>query len=230
MNVKYQIKQVLPKIFAVVIKDKYDRAMTFCRAQEYYECPNPKFRGKNFNIWDYAKWYHTKYGKGFSYGADWSGFNMPFDVLRDCYLYQELETPYDYTADDIRVKIEIILYKDNTPYETNAYVIACGSTKSDTFKHELCHAKYYTNAEYREIMSAAIKLIKPEHYKQFKKNIMAMGYAAKVVDDEIQAYLQYGHDDIDFKQFVPSKEVKKYHLLFTEMAGKLCRPVVLNRP
>ena len=33
MKVKYQIKEVKPLVFAVIIKDKYDRAMTFCRVQ-----------------------------------------------------------------------------------------------------------------------------------------------------------------------------------------------------
>jgi hypothetical protein len=70
MKLKYQIKEVKPFIFAVIIKDKYDRAMTFCRAQEYYESPSLKFRGKQFSIWYYMKWYHERYGGGFSYGDD----------------------------------------------------------------------------------------------------------------------------------------------------------------
>lgn len=39
MDIKYKIKEVKPNVFAVVVKDKYDRAMLFCRAQEYYESP-----------------------------------------------------------------------------------------------------------------------------------------------------------------------------------------------
>ena len=69
MQIKYQIKEVKPNIFAVIVKDKYDRAMLFCRAQEYYESPSLKFRGKNFSIWDYMKWYDEHNSWGFSYGC-----------------------------------------------------------------------------------------------------------------------------------------------------------------
>jgi len=37
MKIKYKINEVKPKVFAVVIEDRYDRAMTFLRVQEFYE-------------------------------------------------------------------------------------------------------------------------------------------------------------------------------------------------
>ncbi len=47
---KYQIKEVKPNIFAVIIPNGFDRAMTFCRVQEFYESPNKKFRDKDFSM------------------------------------------------------------------------------------------------------------------------------------------------------------------------------------
>jgi hypothetical protein len=190
MKVKYQIKEVKPSIFAVVIKDKYDRAMTFCRAQEYYESPSPKFRGKQFSIWDYMKWYNERYGRGFSYGDDWSGFNIPIKVIRECYNgLNKYESPYDKIMGNIIHQLAV--YHEG-------YLIGCGDTKGDTFKHEVCHGLYYTDKEYKKRMDALTKGLPKKYYDTFKKNILEMGYAAKVVDDEIQAYLQYGYGQPDF--------------------------------
>ncbi|NDB56269.1 hypothetical protein EB169_10645, partial [archaeon] len=75
------ITEVKPNIFAVIIPNGFDRAMTFCRVQEFYESPNPQFRGKHFSMWDYMKWYSKEYDRGFSYPNDWSGFNIPFEVI-----------------------------------------------------------------------------------------------------------------------------------------------------
>ena len=39
--VKGEVKQVFPKIFCVTVDDDYDRAMCFCRMQEFYEYIKP---------------------------------------------------------------------------------------------------------------------------------------------------------------------------------------------
>jgi len=127
--IKYKIKEVKPNIFAVIVKDNYDRAMLFCRGQEYYESPNKKFRGKYFSIWDYMKWYSEEYGRGFSYGSDWSGFNIPFDVLRECYQTAEMETPYDDVMYEIVCEIERRM--DDTK---RAYIIGAGDLEGWTFQ------------------------------------------------------------------------------------------------
>jgi hypothetical protein len=170
---KYQIKEVKPNIYAVIIKDKYDRAMTFCRAQEYYECPSPKFRGKEFSIWDYMKWYHKRYARGFSYGNDWSGFNIPFKtVLNQCYnKLNKTETPYDKIMYQILSELNVL--------SISGYVIGCGSTNCDTFKHEVCHGLYYTDKDYKKQMDALTKGLPKKYYDKFKENILEMGYACE---------------------------------------------------
>lgn len=213
-TIKYQIKEVKPDIYAVLVKDKYDRAMLFCRAQEYYECPSSKFRGKVFSIWDYMKWYHEKYGHGFSYGADWSGFNIPLKVINECYnKLNKFETPYDRIMCDIKQKIYIT--------SSNGYVIGCGSTNCDTFKHEVCHGLYYTNKDYKKQMDALTKGLPKKYYDKFKENILKMGYAAKVVDDEIQAYLQYGFYQPDFGNGVDNSIRKEYSQIYKDKAKQL---------
>lgn len=215
MQIKYQIKEVKPNIFAVIVKDKYDRAMLFCRAQEYYECPSPKFRGKNFSIWDYMKWYDEQNSWGFSYGADWSGFNIPFDTIQQCYSkLNKTESPYDKVMDEIIRKIKCTLVNKTT------YVIGCANTTDEVFKHEVCHAMYHTNKNYKKQMDVYTHGLPKKYYSIFKSNILKMGYAAKVVDDEIQAYLQYGYEEAQFGKGVDLDVRKEYSDIYKSAANK----------
>jgi len=200
---KYQIKEVKPNIFAVIIPNGFDRAMTFCRVQEFYESPNPQFRGKHFNMWEYMKWYSEEYGKGFSYPNDWSGFNIPFEVMDMCFRnMKEFETPYDG-----------IMYKIYWEIQTmkrggKAYVIGAADTKGDTFKHEVCHGLYYTNKTYKQLVNEITDTISVEHILNFRNNLIKMGYTDGVVDDEIQAYLTWGWDYTKFNKGIPKEFCK----------------------
>lgn len=208
--VKYSIKIIEPRIFAVIIEDKYERGMTFCRVQEFYESPNRKFRGKVFSMWDYMDWYSKKHGKGFSYPDDWSGYNVPVEVIIDCYRGSWIdhskpkifETPYDEVMSNILADITHEVGPSNC---LNGYIMGTDKTNGDLFEHEFCHAQYYTDPKYRKAVDVVTKRLKkglPAHYKQLKKNIMEMGYAARVVDDEIQAYMQHGIEDPKFRKDV----------------------------
>jgi hypothetical protein len=210
MKIKYQIKEVKPNIFAVIVKDKYDRAMLFCRVQEYYESPSPKFRSKQFSIWDYMKWYDKKNGYGFSYGADWSGFNIPIWVAKECYnSLNKLETPYDKVMDQIVQKL-------NSYY--NGYMIGAGNTSDETFQHEVCHALYHTDKNYKKQMDNLTEGLPKKYYDIFKKNLFKMGYASKVVKDEIQAYLQYGYKEDQFGKGVDIQVRKEYSDIYKKAA------------
>jgi hypothetical protein len=211
-KINYRLKEVKPLIFAVIIKNKYDRAMTFCRVQEYYESPSPKFRGKEFSIWDYMKWYHERYGRGFSYGNDWSGFNIPVKAIRECYnRLNKYESPYDKVVGEIIQRIAI--YREG-------YVIGCGNMKDGTFKHEVCHGLYHTNKDYKKQMDSLTKGLPKKYYDTFKKNILELGYASKVVDDEIQAYIQYGYDNPDFGRGVDIDVRIEYSNIYREKSKK----------
>jgi len=210
MKIDYKIKEVQPNIFAVIVKDKYDLAMLFCRAQEYYESPNKKFNGKTFDFWDYMKWYAKKYKKGFSYMIDWSGFNIPLEIIQECYHGLDFYfTPYDehmnFIMDEIEGKGDCRLPK---------YIIGCNDIKGETFQHEICHAKYSIDGKYKAKKDNLIKQIDKKHLKIFKNNLLKMGYARKVINDEIQAYLQYGYEMDCFGKGVEMKYREKYNKLF----------------
>lgn len=218
MHFEYKIKEVKPNIFAVIIKDRYDRAMTFCRVQEFYESPNPKFRGTNFSIWDYMKWYNEEYGNGFSYASDWSGFNVPLKTAWKCFtMLIEHQTPYDIIMDNIVSEIECLTFSKNGKRNLKAYIIGTDTTDGWLFSHEVCHGLWSTNKEYKRQAKSLAKEIDSDHYQLFKRNLLYMGYTDKVIDDEIQAYLMYGHDSEDFGKDVPMKVRKDYNKRFRKV-------------
>lgn len=206
MKLKYKIKEVKPNVFAVIVNDHYHRAMLFCRAQEYYESPNKKFRGKDFSIWDYMEWYSREHGDVFTYTFDWGGFNIPFDVIDKCYRSCEMETPYDDVMYEIVCEIE--RRKDD---KKNAYVIGADSLESDTFEHEICHGLYYTNKEYKKLVDEVTLTISTKDYQTFRNNLIKMGYTDSVIDDEIQAYLTSNWDYKKFMNGVDKKVCKELH-------------------
>jgi hypothetical protein len=212
MKIDYKIEEVRPNVFAVIVKDHYHRAMLFCRVQEYYESPNPEFRGKNFSIWDYIEWYSRRNNDVFTYTFDWGGFNIPLKTAWDCYeKLKENETPYDNVMDEIIRTIEMTMFNKKNTRNWNAYIIGADSTESDTFEHEICHGLYATNKGYRELVDEVTIAIPLKDYQTFRKNLLRMGYNGIVIDDEIQAYLSTNYEYSKFSKGVSRKLCKELH-------------------
>ena len=211
--IDYKIEEVRPNVFAVIVKDHYHRAMLFCRVQEYYESPNPQFRGKNFNIWDYIEWYSREHGDVFTYTHDWGGFNIPLKTAWDCYeKLKGYETPYDVAMDTIIRTIESRTFneKKNTR-NWNAYIIGAPTTEDETFEHEVCHGLYATNKEYKALVDEITETIEWQDYLKFEGNLLDMGYTASVIPDEIQAYLSTNYEYTKFSKGVSKKKCKEFH-------------------
>jgi hypothetical protein len=179
---KYSIKEIKNNIIAIVVPSDYERAMLFCRIQEFYESPNSLFRDGKFSIWDYYRWYSKKYGGGcFSYPKDFVGYNLPLIVAKKCYDINESETPYDLEM----IKIIDSLYEDGK----RKYLIGVDTLKNSIFNHELAHALFYTDLDYQNEMNQLINQISKVNIKKFKKNLKNIGYCSSVLKDEIQAYM-----------------------------------------
>lgn len=203
----YILKQTYPKIFTVIVENNYDRAMLFCRTQEFYESQEEKFKNKKFSFWEYHEWYSKNHNNCFSYPADWSGFNFPLETALKCQKTNKPETPYDLLMKKILSQIKV----------KNSYIIGVKSLKSSTYQHEICHGFYYTNQEYKKEMQNLTESLNQSCYKNLKSNLMDLGYHKNVIDDEIQAYLSTGADERITKG-VKNKEklFKKYKKIFSK--------------
>lgn len=195
MNQETTIKMVRDRVFAVVIPDGYRRCMTFLRAQEYYESPNPDFRGRDFDIWRYVEWYSREKGGSFTYASDWGGFNLPLQVALDCYrgvaaMPGEWKSRWDGEMRAIIDSVTAMIPEGER--HLPAYIIGADDTVGGTFDHEVAHGLYHTNPMYRAIMDGITSTIDPAHYGLFSENLLRMGYTEGVVPDEVQAYLTSG--------------------------------------
>jgi hypothetical protein len=154
--------------------------LTFIRFQEYYESPNPDFRGKIFTLGMVRHWYSVKYGAD-TYHHDWTGFNFPSRILLP--FKQGLFDPL--TIEEIEL-LNLFKYR-------NDHFYIMGAQNDSTLRHELSHALYDSNEKYRNEINSYIKKNKRGLAKT-REYILDKGYAEEVLNDEIQAYITDNDD------------------------------------
>lgn len=171
-------------------------ARTFIRFQEYYE--SPKFKGKVFTLEEFKKWYVEARG-AFTYAADWPGFNIPSEALRP---FQEGR--FDPLSPEETAFLKI--FKDKSePF----YIIGTSPENGEEYiNHELAHALFYVDQEYKEKVLEIIKSIKDLGALKRIISHEAAGYHDSVILDEIQAHIIANFDEliregIDQEEFAP---------------------------
>ena len=209
---KGKVKEIKPRIYCALIDDDYDRAMLFCRYQEFYESPYKEFRGKKFSWMEYMRFYKSAWKKRvFTYPEDWSGYNIPSNVVEKGVDTFYKETEYDHIMNDIYFYCANDSMEKNSGTRCDWYLIGASSKDLKTLDHEIAHGLYYTNKEYKKSVNKLINNIKPSHYEKLKKKLTKMGYVddKKIIDDEINAFMSTGlYNGLD------TKELKKYEKEF----------------
>lgn len=184
------IKEILPKVLHVTIKDQYKLGMTFVRIQEFYE--SPEFKNTYFTLENYIDWYASvdTLGNGdFTYTSDWSGYNFDGGTIKKwiqvCIEHQ----------DQLRPK-EVLLLKTLKTFIGDFdkidqyYIIGTTTSSSTPLDHEIAHALYTLNPVYKEACDRIMKAIPPSIKHKIKETLLASGgYCEDVVLDETQAYL-----------------------------------------
>jgi hypothetical protein len=210
--VKGKVKEIKPRIYCVTVDDDYDRAMLFCRYQEFYESPYKKFRGKLFTWMEYMRFYKSAWKKRvFTYPEDWSGYNIPGNIVEKANDVFYKETEYDVIMNNIYFHCAIDSQNKNNGTKCDWYLIGASSKDLKTMDHEIAHGLYFTNKEYKKDVTKLIDNIKPNHYDKLKKKLIKMGYVddKKIIDDEIQAFMSTGlYNGLD------TKELKQYEKNF----------------
>ena len=212
--IKGEVKQILPQIFCVTIDDDYDRAMLFCRYQEFYESPNKEFRGKYFSWVKYMRYYKDFWKKDtFTYPIDWSGYNIPSHILEGGIDTFNKETEYDVIMNDIYFFCENYPLRFNKP-RGDWYLIGASSKDLKTMDHEIAHGLYSSNKNYRKSMSYQFHLIPEKTKEKIFKKLIKMGYAndKNILVDEAQAFLSTG-----LYNGLETKEIKKYEKPFIKI-------------
>ena len=215
------VKEIFPKIYCVMVDDNYDRGMLFCRYQEFYESASKKFRGKYFTWAQYMRHYKDHWKKDtFTYPIDWSGYNIPCNIVQQANHMFSGETEYDNIMNDIYFYCATNATSKNGNRQTDWYLIGASSKDLRTIDHEIAHGLFFTNYEYKSKMELALYKIPKKTRDKIDKKLIKMGYVndRKILNDEAQAFLSTGlyngMDTIEIKKY--QKEFKKIFKEFTK--------------
>jgi hypothetical protein len=171
--------QILKNVWFVSFDTQEDLALSFLRFQEHYE--SPRFRGQVFSLDEFKTWYASQNGS-FSYVDDWSGFNIPSSVF-------DLFKRGDFDPLSNRETALMSAFGG----EPHPFYIIGTNEDSDALEHEICHALFYVDPDYR---AAAEKIIS-DHVEQLAPVFLEMadmGYHESVHVDEVQAYASANPD------------------------------------
>jgi len=216
MNIKYSLNEIYPRVFLVTMDNSYDLAMTFCRAQEFYESPYKEIRGKNFNMVEFQRLYTMRRGEScFTYPEDWCGFNIPSNAIWNLYYSSDIKDLNQYDAVFHKIIDKITCGSNNNEYRY--YLIGAGTGDEKTKNHEIAHAFYYLHSPYKREMNKLIKEINKHSYNKIANFLINTGYTKKVIDDEIQAYLATGDSYLrDDEIKIPKNITKKFQKVFEQ--------------
>ena len=221
MNIKYKLEKITDRIYHCIINDSYDLAMTFCRVQEFYESPFKEIRGKSFELLQLMSLYSKKNGLGyFGYPADWAGFNIPGSIIQKCYIEGDIIDLNCY--DDNIMDIHDTIMDELDERDPRYYLIGSEGDNVTTKRHEIAHALYHLNNEYKRKVDKVVKRITPKIHKQIEEYLLEIGYTKKVVVDEINAYFATEDSSI-WESLEPSKkEEKLLEDVQSELTALLC--------
>lgn len=190
---------LLHQVLHVEIPDKYDLAMSFVRAQEWYE--SPKFHHKHFTLEEFMRWYSKEYGKGcFTYPNDWSGFNVPSTALVKFMNHLDWSTA-EFNLFDCLVREGLVIppdpcrpgpswgkYRARKPF----YVIGTSDESNPrTLSHERAHGKFFVDDDYRWAVRKELRRPKYDT-KPLAEHLLKNGYSTWNLEDEMHAYVLTG--------------------------------------
>lgn len=189
------IAQVLSKItltilaeniYAVKIKDSILLSNLFMRHQEYYESDIESIRGKEFTMEQFVEAYKTRMANdNFTYYLDWGGFNVPGNILNESITIAKDINFYDKVMEVINKKIK--------EFSTgNFYLIGMSPDSTQTLRHEVAHALWFLNSDYKQKQLRNIQIVPTDIKEKATSILLDMGYCGPVIDDEIQAYFSTG--------------------------------------
>jgi hypothetical protein len=193
-----KVIKITDNIIQLHFKSQEELAKTFCRFQEHYESPNDNFRNKTFTLGEYRAWYAKTYG-AWTYYTDWNGFNIPSRVL----------FPFQLGLFDPLLPEETKLLELFSNRDDEFYVIGTYDGHKEAIGHEICHALWYLDENYRHSARRFVNEIQDDDiYKKIEKWLLDQGYCEAVMKDEINAYLAHYPEHCEKKFGLPKNYEK----------------------
>lgn len=202
-----KINEVADDVYHITTETQYELTSTFMRVQEFYESPFRDIRGHFFTHEQYmdthvnsSKRSGTEDAK-FTYLEDWAGFNVPGNVFNNFlgkFPKRKLWKKEQNLIDLVRTK---------TKNKTNKFYVigTCADEPTSTINHELSHAWFYLDPNYKRTMLKLVRKLPEAAKQQLKQYLQNDGYTSKVINDEIVAYLSTNNMTHTAKQFEKKK-------------------------
>lgn len=198
---------------------RLDLTLALHRIAEFYESPYPQIRGRAFTETEFMRAYAKPTGE-IDYFEYWDGFNVPAEAVIAFFGVNE-----DFTGDEWMIAGLLGLPASTILYP---YLIATEvNSDPSTLPHELAHARWYLDPEYRAAMQQELDRIPREVYAGLCADLgrdnrysLDPGLCA----DEIQAYLSTGLvDEVSevFPSFVTRAHPDNWSLINTVYRFKL---------
>jgi len=192
--IKFSKTEIQKNIFLLKFRSQRDLCLSFLRFQEFYE--SPKFADNIFSHWNFYNYYKKEKGS-FSYHRDWFGFNIPSSVLRKFY-----EVNFHRLK---RKELQIIkAFEKEIEGNEKFYVIGIfsedGKVDIETLNHEIAHALYFMNKDYKKEIQVALKEVPTSEIQHSNNFLKEEGYHKKTYKDELHAYTLFGLTDLYYKE------------------------------
>lgn len=198
----FQVVKITDNIIHLIFPTANIMCRTMCRFAEHFE--SPEYRNRVFTWRQFRSWYRWQNGDKFTYYNDWSGFNIP------SYSFMAFKNG---SFDPLSLgEQDVLKALSNLP--STFYVIVTSEEAADAISHELAHALYYLNSEYK---SQVVEILDKLPNKDVPmETIRLMGYHPDVLFDELHAYLgdgfEYFNKNISIVQSLGILKSLKYFL------------------
>lgn len=177
----YVVEHPCPGVIHLVFTHQKDLSFAMCRLEEFYEGPHDNIKGKYFSLETFFDTYCDDSGD-LAYYYSWDGFNVPRSAVNK---FEELFSPHGLTRRE-----QLIL--DEVKKHDAQYLIATSiSTIESTVDHEVAHALWATNPEYKAACQEALKSMTGVSKRYFTKLLLSEGYPSDpaIMEDEHHAYI-----------------------------------------
>ena len=160
---------------------------TFVRMQEFYDSPFPELRGQYFTLDQFTKITHQTIPQ---YCASNGGYALNGQVLQHFFkLYHEHLTSHE------RIFFDVLFQKVTHETLSNIFVIGMlPSIDWNTQVHELSHAIYYLDADYRLFTNEIYSVASPTQQKKIERKMRKFQYYERfwngIYQDERIAFAQ----------------------------------------
>jgi hypothetical protein len=197
-------------IFHIEFPNRKELTFTMGRVGEYYESGHKNLRNKIFTLEDFLDTFMNDKGE-VNYFDGWSGYNIPSHKFYEFYSRFK-----DLTSRESKMYNLIDKHSEGID---KFYIIATMAGDNLTITHEVAHALYYLNPQYKRRADKLVKALDADLHKKLVDRMLEWGYGRAVLVDEVNAYMATSPASYMRKRFGLSgitKEMKPFTTLLNE--------------